>query len=283
MFEVIVENKKGNKLSFVQNTDYAITKITGLGPPDAVINTVNVGSFDGERFNSSKVGMRNIVMTIAILGDIEANRIALYSIFKSKQWIRFYYKNGIRDVYIDGYIESAPIDLFTQNQEVQISILCPEPYFKNAEEIIDDMNLIISMFYFPFAIEEAPGIPISAYEELLEKVVINEGEIQNGMIIELKATGEVVNPKIFNRDTADFFGLNITMQTGDLITISTIKGSKTVYLLRNAEEINIFNYIMKNITWLQLEPGDNVFTFEAEKGAEYLEVIFRHTDNFEGV
>ena len=283
MFEVIVENKRGNKLSFVQNSNYAITNITGLGPPDAAINTVSVGSFDGERFNSSKVGMRNIVMTIAILGDIEANRIALYSIFKSKQWVRFHYKNGIRNVYIDGYVESAPIDLFTQNQEIQISILCPEPFFKNAEEIIDDMNLIISMFYFPFAIEETPGTPISAYDTILEKLVLNEGEIQNGMIIELRATGEVINPKIFNRNTTDFFGLNITMQKGDLITISTVKGSKTVYLLRNAEEINIFNNIMKNITWLQLDPGDNIFTFEAEKGTEYLEVSFKHTDNFEGV
>lgn len=282
MFEVSIENKKGNKLSFVQNEKYAITSITGLGPPDANINTTNVGSFDGERFNSSKLGMRNIVMTIAILGDIETNRIALYSVLKSKQWIRFNYKNGLRDVYIDGYIESAPIELFSQNQEIQVSILCPDPYFKNAEEIIEDMNLIISMFYFPFAIADE-GQTFSEYDEILEKTIINNGDVEKGIILELRAIGEVVNPKIFNRDTTEFFGLNITMQEGDLITISTIKGSKTVYLLRNGEEINIFNNIMKNISWLQLEPGDNVFTYEAEEGAEYLNILFRHIDNFEGV
>lgn len=283
MFEVSVENKKGNKISFVQNEKYAITSITGLGPPDAAINTINVGSFDGERYNSSKTAMRNIVMTIAILGDIEANRIALYSVFKSKEWIRFYYKNGIRDVYIDGYVESAPIDLFSENQEVQVSILCPQPFFENAEEIIKDMNLIISMFYFPFSIEETPGIPFSAYDENLERVITNEGEIERGMIIELNAFDVVKNPKIFNKNTLEFFGLNIEMQKGDKITISTIKGSKTVSLLRNGINVNIFNNIMKDITWLQLEPGDNLFTYEAEEGTEYLNILFRHRDNFEGV
>lgn len=282
MFEVMVENKKGNKISFVQNENYAITKITGLGSPDAAINTVNVGSFDGERFNSSKLEMRNIVMTIAILGDIETNRIALYKVFKAKDWIRFKYKNGSRDVFIDGYIESAPIDLFSEQQEIQVSILCPDPYFKNAEEIIEDMKLIISNFYFPFAIGDE-GQTLSQYDELLEKVIINEGDVEKGMVIELQATGEVKNPKIFNRDTTEFFGLNITMQEGDLITVSTIKGSKTVSLLRNGVVSNIFNNIMKDITWLQLEPGDNVFTYEASEGAEYLNILFRHTDNYEGV
>lgn len=282
MFEVSVENKKGNKLAFAQNEKYSITSITGLGPPDAAINTTNVGSFDGERFNSSKLGMRNIVMTIAILGNIETNRIALYSVFKSKEWIKFNYKNGLRDVYIEGYVESAPIDLFSQNQEVQVSILCPDPYFKNAEEIIEDMNLIINMFYFPFAIEDT-GTTFSKYDEVLEKIIVNNGDVAKGMTIHLQATGEVVNPKIFNRDTREFFGLNITMQEGDEITISTVKGAKTVYLLRNGVETNIFNSIMKNISWLQLEPGDNVFTYEAETGAEYLSILFRHIDNYEGV
>lgn len=282
MFEVSVENKKGNILNFVQNENYAITYISGLGPPDATINTVNVGSFDGERYNSSKLGMRNIVMNIAILGDIETNRVALYKVFKSKEWIKFNYKNGLRDVYIEGYIESAPIDLFTQNEEVQVSILCPDPYFKNAEEIIEDMNLIISMFYFPFTIGDE-GQTLSQYDEVLEKVITNEGDVEKGMVIELEAIGEVKNPKIFNRDTTEFFGLNITMQTGDVITVSTIKGSKTVYLFRNGVKSNIFNTIMKDITWLQLEPGDNVFTYEAENGAEYLNIMFRHTDNYEGV
>lgn len=282
MFEVSVENRKGNKISFVQNENYAITKITGLGSPDATISTTDVGAFDGERFNFSKVGKRNIVMTIAILGNVEKNRIALYSVFKSKQWIKFHYKNGLRDVYIEGYVESAPIDLFTQNQEVQISIICPEPFFNNAEEIIEDMNLIINMFYFPFSIEDT-GVPFSAYDTNLEKSIINEGDIDRGIIIELKAIGEVLNPKIFNRNTGEFFGLNVTMQKGDIITISTIKGSKTVTLTRDAADINIFNNIMKDISWLQIEPGDNVFTYEAERGSEYLDIKFRHRDIFEGV
>lgn len=282
MFEVSVENRRGNKLNFVQNEKYSITSITGLGTPDATINTINTGYFDGERFNSSKLGMRNIVMTISILGDIETNRINLYKVFKSKEWIKFNYKNGLRDVYIEGYVESAPIDLFTQNQEIQISILCPDPYFKAAQEIVEDIGVIINKFYFPFAIEEA-GITFSEYDDILEKIVVNNGDTTKGIIMELKVTGDVKNPKIFNRETAEFLGLNIDLVEGDLVTITTIKGSKSVYLLRNGATTNIFNTLMKDITWLQLEPGDNVFTYEAEEGAEFLNIIIRHIDNFEGV
>lgn len=282
MFRVIVENKRGNKLAFTQNEKYTITAINGLGAPDAVINTADVGQFDGQRFNSSKVSMRNITMNIVISGDVETNRIALYQIFKAKEWIRFRYRNGLRDVYIDGYIESAPVNLFSQKQEVQVSILCPEPFFKAAEEIIDDMNLVISLFYFPFSFEES-GEAISEYNEVAEKVVLNSGDIENGMIIELKAIGKVVNPKVISSDTLEFFGLNYTMENGDVILISTEKGNKTVRLIREGIETNIFNYIMKDISWLQLKAGDNVFVFEAEAGAEYLEVTFRHRNFYEGV
>lgn len=282
MFRVIVENKRGNKLAFTQNEKYTITAINGLGAPNAVINTADVGQFDGQRFNSSKVSMRNITMNIVISGDVEANRIALYQIFKAKEWIRFRYRNGLRDVYIDGYIESAPVNLFSQKQEVQVSILCPEPFFKAAEEIIDDMNLVISLFYFPFSFEES-GEAISEYNEVAEKVVLNSGDIENGMTIELKAIGKVVNPKVISSDTLEFFGLNFTMENGDVILVSTEKGNKTVRLIRDGIETNIFNYIMKDISWLQLKAGDNVFVFEAEAGAEYLEVTFRHRNFYEGV
>lgn len=282
MFEVLVENKRGHKIDFVQNNKYAITNISGLGPPDAEINLSEVGPLDGAEFNSSKLKVRNIVMTIEILGNVEANRIALYKVFKSKEWIKFYYKNGLRDVYIEGYIENAPVELFTQNEAIQISILCPDPYFKNAQEIIEDIGIIINNFSFPFAIEEE-GIPFSKYDEILEKTVVNNGDVEKGVIIEIRASGNVLNPKIFNRETAEFFGLNIELIEGDVVTITTIKGLKTVFLLRNAETINIFNNIMKDITWLQLAPGDNVFTFEAEKGIEFLNIMFRHIDNFEGV
>ena len=67
------------------------------------------------------------------------------------------------------------------------------------------------------------------------------------------------------------------------ITISTIKGHKTVHLFRDGVETNIFNNIMKGISWLELEPGDNIFVYETEKGSENLNIVFNHTNNFEGV
>lgn len=154
MFTCKIENEAHNILELTQNeSNYQVINISGLNPPNAQINRTPVAGMDGTNFNSSKLEERNIVITLKINGDIEQNRIKLYSYFNTKQWCRLYYKNELRDVYIEGYVETVEVDHFVIDQTMQISIVCPKPYFRALDEIITDVSKILKMFEFPFAID----------------------------------------------------------------------------------------------------------------------------------
>lgn len=284
MFSLILENKNGDQLQFGMGSPFTITDIQGLNPPDATINTSQIALIDGSKYNSAKVNPRQINLAFAIEYSAPYNRIQMYKVLKSKQWIRLKYKGDQRDVYIDGYIQSIDIAYFEMKQIVTVSILCPAPFFKEAQIIVNELKNIISAFHFPFASTASSQLIMGYYSNDAGITIENEGDVECGLIIELYARSAVSNPKIFNYITQDFIGVNYEMEAADLITIDTRKGEKTVTLLRDGVETNIFNYVMKNSTWLQLEAQGSTFVYEVESGIlGDLLVTFKHSNLYEGV
>ena len=282
MYTLKAKNKRGDILTLTNNPAYDLVSVEGLTPSTANIATSALGQLDGTKFNSARLNERNILLTIAPKSDIETNRINLYRWFSPKQQVRIYYQNETRDIYVDGYVESMEGSLFDNPQSYTISIICPSAYLIASEETVQAANYTTALFEFPFSIEES-GIEISTYDSVSTVVVNNESDIETGMVIELSASGDVENPKIYRRDTLDNFALNFIMQAGDVIRISTIKGNKSVILTRNGTDTNIINNIAKNITWFQLEPGDNLFTYEATEGLQDLSVTFIYDRIYAGV
>lgn len=285
MFTCKVENSLGDLITLTQSeSSYQITSITGLNPPKANINTSAGAGIDGSRFNSSRLTERNIVIILRINGDVENNRINLYRFFTPKNYCKFYYKNGVRDVYIEGYVESIECDLFSVSEMMQVSIICPNPYFRGIDEIIDDVSKVLAAFEFPFSISEA-GIPFSGLEVSRETNVYNDSESKTGIIIELEIYGPVQQIDIQNTSTGQKFTLVYAFQGDDRIRINTNQGEKSIRLVRNAVESNIFPAIQRGSTFFQLAPGDNMFSYSADSGAsdESVHVIFRRYTLYGGV
>lgn len=282
MYNLTIENKAGQRIALSNEKNVVITAIDGLAPPNASIMTSSVAGHDGSRFNSSKVEKRNIVITLRLTNDVEKTRILLYRYFRIKQWCKIYYSNDSRDVYCEGYVESFENDRFMMNNEVQISIICPSPWFKEINEIVFNMSQLTSSFEFPFAIEDV-GVEFSTLLENILTPVINSGDVETGLVLELSATSEVVNPRIYNVDTREMIGLNFTMQSGDLIRISTVTGEKYVKLIRGGEESNIINSLMDSPVWLTVPVGESNFTFDCTSGREFFRVRFIGRNLFEGV
>lgn len=293
MFSLVLENKNGAQLTFGMGSPYTITEIQGLNPPDATINTSQVALLDGANYNSAKVNMRQLNIAFAIEYSAAQNRVNIYNVLKTKQWVRMYYTGDQRDVYIDGYIQNIDITYFEMKQIVTVTILCPKPYFKAAQEIINEMSSLVNSFHFPFPTADMflnePKFILGYLDAHSGFTIENDGDVDCGMIIELYARNNtVVNPKIFNYITGEFFGLNFSMQTGDVITINTNKGDRSVTLLRNGAESNLFNYVMANSTWLQLEANGSTFVYEFGAEGQYvlqqsLLVTITHSNLYEGV
>lgn len=282
MYRLKIENKSGQLLDLSSERNIVITRIDGLTPPNASIVTTNVAAHDGSKYNSAKVEQRNIVIYLRLTNEVEKTRILLYKYFRIKQYCKIYYTNESRDVYCEGYVEAFENDRFVMNNEVQISIICPSPWFKELDEIVFNMSQVLSTFEFPFAVEEQ-GMEFSTLSENILTEVINSGDVDTGIILELSAIGEVINPRIYNADTREMLGLNFTMVSGDLIKISTVRGNKYVKLLREGVETNIINLLMGNPDWFQLPVGASNFTYDCTSGREFFAVKFIGQNLFEGV
>lgn len=116
---------------------YFIKGVEGLGPVTATVSTSTFASMDGEIFEQSRVPARNLVISMGFVPDFVSNsdpygvlRRRLYPWFApgSKLTLRFYSDNH-ETVSIVGYVEAMEPTLFTADPEVQISIICPDPYF----------------------------------------------------------------------------------------------------------------------------------------------------------
>ena len=73
------------------------------------------------------------------------------------------------------------------------------------------------------------------------------------------------------------------MVAGDEIIISTIKGDKSITLLRNGIDTNILNCLDKDSDWFQLSKGDNIFAYVVEEGTTNVQFKIENRTAFEGV
>lgn len=293
MFNLKVENANGQQLTLThRESEYQVVQIDGLNPPNALLNSSTVAGMDGSRFASSRLEARNIVITIKVNGDVEANRLFLYKYFRTKQYCKIYFKNGSRDVYAEGYVETIETNLFENGQSMQISIVCHNPYFKAVDEIVNDISQVIGVFEFPFAFGADGVVAGTTTDDAIEFSridkdryvnVINNGDDVSGFIIEIMASGSVVNPKIFSIDTNEQMIVNTSLVAGDLLIINTQQGEKSITLRRNGVDTNYLRYLRKNSSWLKLNTGDNQFTIDADTGADLMQVLFKYRTKYEGV
>lgn len=288
MYKCEIENSKKNIITLTQNeSNYQIINIEGLNPPNAQINLSTIAGLDGAKFNSSILETRNIVIYVKLNGEIEKNRINLYNYVPTKDWCKFYYENENRNVYIDCYVESVEVNPFSNNEIMQISLICPQPYFKDLDEIISDISKVLNAFKFPFSINENEPIPISIIENNRITNVYNNSESETGLIITVEVLGKVNKILIRNTGTGDTFTINNTdgFIAGDTITINTNKGEKSVTLSRNGAVNNLFGKLVFGSIFFQLSIGDNLFSYLIDNGAndDKVHVNFKHRTIYRGV
>lgn len=287
MYQAKIENSSGNimTLTGVEPT-YQIISITGLNPPSAQINTTTIVGLDGAVFNSSKLQTRNLVLTVKINGNVEQNRLLLYSYFKTKDWCKFYYTNESLDVSIEGYVESVECDLFSNSEMAQISILCPYPYFKSLSEILTDSSKSIPQFYFPFSINIGEPVVISTLDESSGIAVYNSSESETGVTVQINILDACSSIEIKNITTGDDFEINFSFLANDTVIINTNKGQKSIKLIRSGVISNIFSAIQQGSVFFQLAPGVNNFEYLVDNSAannDEITITFRYYNIYRGV
>lgn len=285
MYSLKIENTNEEIFELTHDLqNYAIIDVQGLTPPAVNVNTAKAGIIDGTFFNSATMEQRNIVITVILNGDIEGNRQKLYRIFPRKTPCVIYFKNENRDVKIKGYVETLEGDLFSQRERMQISIICPRPYFEDLNTIYAELAQNLAVFEFPFSIEIDEPVPISEITDYPICEIVNSGDAECGCVIDIDVHSAIQGLKIANTSTQQFFYLDTAFVNHDRVRINTNSGQMGVTRERGGTVTNILNSVGEGSTWLRLSPGTNYFTYTIDDGnTEDVDISFVATILYGGV
>lgn len=226
-----------------------IRNITGLEPVKANVNTTPLGSVDGETYNGSSVGKRNIVITFGLNPDWVDQSIAtlrqfLYAYLMPKQSVKLrFFSDILTTCDIDGYVESIEPNIFSKDPEIVVSIINPLPYFIGIE----------------------PVVVIGAVTDTaIPHEIDYEGTVDTGFILEVKPT--VATPLysgalIITTGPSDeqFFQVDVTIGPDSYYKMSTVQGSKYARQIATPSGVitNLLRTLNLTAAWPQLQPGVN--------------------------
>lgn len=209
-----------------EGTDpYRITDIQGIGPVKADVTTAPYATQRGSILQATRVGVRNLVIKIAYKPDYKTNKTVqilrreIYSILAPGNLVNLVFLNSEdRSVQIEGVVESHDPVIFSQEPEVQISILCTDPSFESMEPL--SLNGFNDSAINPSYYGTAPS-------GFLLEYYITRGQ-----------TGVIVSNGI-----QDSLSYTRTLVQDDVLRISTVRGNKFVTLTRNGTDLNDLDYI----------------------------------------
>lgn len=283
MFELKLENSNGNIVDLNDGGRYEVISVSGLTPPSASLFTSKSPNRKGVKHNGSTLNERVVVIQIKLHGDIEASRNALYEWVEPEQYCKIYYRNSLKNVYCEGYVQDCPIDLFTDNEVVNVEILCGDPYLKDIQGVISDISKFVNNVFFEIAIS-SEGIPFSTIKDENITNIFNTGA-ETGVQINIRCDEPITSIDIFDADnTARRFKIEYSFSANWQIVINTEGSPKTCKAISpEGTELNILRYVKGNPTWFTLKKGNNRFSYKVNDGKADASITISFTNKYTGV
>lgn len=276
---------------------FLVRDISGLGPMKADIHMTELATTDGSIFNSSRATYRNIVLSLEFMSNhktIEEVRLDSYKYFPVKRPITIMVETDSRIADILGYVETNEPDIFSENEGCQVSIICPDPYFKKFGMNRTIFSGVDPKFHFPFQNND-PVKKLINFGEIYarqEAPVINDGDEDVGVIIKIHAKNEVRNITVWNVTMAQTMSIDDSklqaltgsmIHQGDDIVIDTSNTKKTAILKRRGRRINILNCLKRPLSWIKLQRGLNVLYYDADVGKLQMDFEIEYKILYEGM
>lgn len=233
------------------STPYIVKNIDGVDPVRATISTTSYANQDGGFYQSAKTEMRNIVLTIGYRHDltsgksIQTIRREMYGVFDPKAQVKLrFIDSDEAPVEIYGYVESHETSMFSRDPEVQISILCPDPYFRAIR---------------PVTLSATNNNPIyTSYFGTAETGFLFE------MFVNRNVEGTLLRAYISDDNYYDIhYGGSLV--PGDVLSISTERANKFVRRTRGGETLSVLNGITRGELSMTINPRtDRLYTAVGE-------------------
>lgn len=272
----------GKILEIGKDKLYKLINIEGISSSEYSVDIVNNAQFDGGTVKSKRVESRLITITAEYPSteDTETRRQNLIRFFNpyltGKLYVNYSGVKRVINYEVAGFKDSRE-NLYDPLKFI-VNLICPNPFFKDEREFSKNMAGKINSITVPFTIP-ARGMIMSAKVLRQEATIINNGDKDTGLIISFMAKGEVSNPKIENLTTGKFLRIVVDLMPGDILTINTNKGTKRIEL--NGK--NISQKMDRSSSFIDMQVGENILKYSADKGYTNLNVYPKWTAEFFGV
>lgn len=257
-------NKDGATLQLFNNDLFVVTNIDGMTQANSDISALTIGGMDGDYINNIQAQPRGIVLDLLIKPsvNVEDAKRAILSIIKLKQTVTLLWEQNNKVITIDGVVESVAMPRFSDSVAMQISLHCSQPFWQDLNNVVQQISNVLNLHYFQQSGEmlyfTQEGRALSAYDMSRTRTFFNGGDVAVGMTIEILAFDTVTNPIIYG-ENGSYFGVNVTMEKGDIIYVTTHRGNKTVTL----NGTSVIDDVKPFSTWLQLQAGENTFSIDS--------------------
>lgn len=239
----------------LSTSEYVVVDIDGLGPLRADIITSELSGDAGANYLSSNQVERNIVIKLAYapkysLGStVEKLRRSLSDVFTPPNEVELTFTDDILGSYvIRGRVESNDPVLFAKDPEVQISIICTDPYFYSPLAPVVFTIPPLTPFNEQFVIDYQSDVPVG----FLFDYDMTSGP-STGSDYALLQLNETQNAN--GRDPQ--MRLNGNFQAGDHFTISSERGTRGAKRIRSGAISNAMPYFSGSLLRMKLRPGLN--------------------------
>jgi hypothetical protein len=256
---------------FFPNLDpVQIRDIDGIGPVKADITTEPFATGDGELMNGDPtVGKRNIVLKLGLNPNwvdqtMASLRRQLYRYLLPKSWTKLrFHSDDMAVVDIEGWVETFDPNMFSEDPEIQCSIICPKPDFIEPDAtiyygIVDDGTSELEFEY--------DGTVPTGFEVRVNHAVAN---VAYTGPLDISMQQEPEAPQVFAIDP-------VTIDGSSHLKLSTIKNAKRVQKVDNSdgEVTNLLMRVTDESVWPEIKPGTNLFKVAATETGQAWTLAF---------
>jgi hypothetical protein len=279
-------NAKGYSMSFTEQgfTPFLLAKANGIYDAENTIFSTNNTMLDGAEYQGSVMATRNITLILKDKKPFADNRDKISVLFDKGSLGTLTVEDEGHKRSIEYYVESITSTATPDVRYTTISLLCPNPHFY--DPYTTKVGIMTMQSCFEFIHEfKAEGEEFSFInEELIRNIVNNSAEDNIGLTITFMSTSTTVNPSITKVETNETLKVGtetkpFELHAGDKLVISTIIGSKNVYLIHDGVSTDINEYLSYDSSFMSLNRGNNNFGLDADDGKGYLiaEIAYRYS------
>lgn len=288
--KIYCRNEDGVEVTFDYDdrSAFFLESVDGVMSVSNKVTTSENTTVDGSTYQGSVTIQRNIVITAHISKDHVYNRNMLYKCFKPKTNGVLTYTEEDEKRIIDYVVESVEVNERGVVRNATISLICPDPFFKDEEDTVVTMAGWQPCFEFPheFTAEKEPfGVRVA---EIIKEIENDSAADNIGIEILIEAMGAVTNPAIFHTEQDIYIKVGtetnpLSIGVGEAIRITTGTNEKTVYLVQGETETEINEYLDEGSEFIQLVHGKNTFAYAADAGRDYMNVTITYRFRYLGV